>query len=301
MSKDYSKYLRVLAAEHNILYIGKDSEEVYDKTSSYFKTSSKIDINEKMLEKITSTLIKRHITVVVIDVQNNNELSVDFYKKIRAFNEEIPILLMFNPKEYRKLFEIVPLVDATVSYPIDRDIFHKKLFTVLSQIYTINSIGQREIVLQEKNTIEEVSSIDIFFDKYEGSSLFIADDLKDIVDALNAGNLTHPFLSNIAQRLDDVAEIFSKAEQTRSVTPIYEDLASYLRGLDLEKIEPQNLKGFSYLTDILNDVSAYLMNMFVDRIFKDVQLFEYSLQDNIKFMKNQLQGSENSEGEVDFF
>ena len=300
MSKDYSKYLRFLAVEHNILYIGKDSEEIYDETSSYFKTSSKIDINEKMLEKITSTLTKRHITFIVIDVQNNNELSTDFYEKIRAFDEEIPILLMFSPKEYRKLFEIIPLVDATVSYPIDRDIFHKKLFTLLSRIYTINSIGRREIVLQQKNTIEEVS-IDRFFDRYEGSSLFIADDLKDMVDALNAGNLTHPFLSNISQKMDEVAEIFSKAEQTRSVTPIYEGLASYLRNLDLEKIEPQNLKGFSYLADILNDVSVYMMDMFVDRISKDVQVFEHSLQSNIEFMKNGLQGSDKNMGNLEFF
>ena len=300
MSKDYSKYLQFLATEYNILYVGRDSEEIYDETSSYFKTSSKIDINRGMLEKITSTLTKRHITLVIIDVQDNNELSVDFYKEIRAFDEEIPILLMFNPKEYRKLFEIVPLVDATVSYPIDRDIFHKRLFTVLSRAYAINSIGRREIVLRQENTIQE-TSIDKFFDIYEGSSLFIADDLVNMANALNAGNLTHNFLAHIAEKLDEIADIFSKAKQTQSVTPIYEELASYIRKLDLEKIEPQNLKGFTYLTDILNDVSVYLMDMFVDRIFKDVYVFEHSLQSNIEFMKNRLQGSNKNIGDLEFF
>ncbi len=301
MSKDYSKYLQFLATEYNILYIGKGSKEIYDETSSYFMTSSKIDINEEMLEKINSVLTKRHINIVVIDVKNNNKTAVDFYKKIRAFDEEIPIILMFNPKEYKKLFGIVPFVDATVSYPIDKDIFHKRLFTILSCSYTINSIGRREIVLKQDNVTEE-ESIDKFFDIYEGSALFIADDLMDIVNALNAGNLTHQFLINIAQQIDKIAEIFSKAKQTESVTPIYEDLASCLRKLDLETIKPQNLNGFTYLSEILTDVSVYLMDMFVDRIFKDVQVFEHSLENNIEFMKSTLKSKKDKDSsELEFF
>ncbi len=300
MRRDYSTYLQFLASEYNILYIGKDSEDIYDETAAYFMSSSKVDINSYILQKIEAILTKRHIKVVVIDVKDNNKLAVDFYKRIRAFDDEILILLMFNPKEYKKLFTIVPLVDATVSYPIDKDIFHKRLFTLLSSYYAINSIGRREIVLKQNNVIQE-ESIDRFFDTYEGSSLFIADDLIEMVNALKAGNISHQFMVNIAEQLDKVANIFSKAEQTKSVTPIYEDLASYLRDLDLEAIEPQNLKGFTYLSEILSDVSVYLMDMFVDRIFKDVYIFEHSLQNNIEFMKNQLQGIEENKSEVDFF
>jgi len=300
MSKDYSKYLQFLATEYNVLYLGKDSEEIYDETSSYFKTSSKIDINKEMLDKITLVLSKRHITLVVIDVKENDELVGEFHKEIRAFNEEIPILLIFNPKKHKKLLDIIPLVDATISHPIDKNLFHKRLFTILSRAYAINSIGRREIVLRQESKTKELS-IDKFFDIYEGSSMFIADDLADMVDALNAGNLTHQFLVNIANKLDEIAQIFSKTEQTKSVTPVYAGLALYIRELDLEKIEPQNLKAFTYLTDILNDVSVYLMDMFVDRIFKDVQVFEHSLQSNIEFMKDCLQGKKENSGEIDFF
>ncbi len=301
VSKDYSNYLQFLAAEYNVLYIGKDSEEIYDETSAYFMTASKVDINQKILEKIVSILTKRHINIVVIDVQDNNELAVEFYKAIKKFDDEMIIMLMFNPKEYKKLFEIVPLVDATVSYPINRDIFHKRLFTVLSRVYAMNSIGRRDIMLRQVNVIAE-DSIDKFFDTYEGSSLFIADDLMDMVNDLNAGNLTHQFFVNIADQLDKIADIFSKAEQTNSVSPIYEELASYLREMDLSKIKPENLQGFTYLSEILSDVSVYLMDMFVDRIFKDVYIFEHSLESNIEFMKDKLE-SRNSDdaGDLEFF
>jgi len=301
MSKNYSSYLQFLASEYNILYIGKDSETIYDETSVYFASSSKVDVNQEILNKINSILTKRHIDIVVFDVSDNNVLIADFFQAIKTFDDEIMTLLMFEPKEYKKLFDIVPFVDVSVSYPVDKDLFQKKLFTVLSRNYALNSIGRREIVLKQKNVTED--SMDKFFDTYEGSALFLADDLMEIVKNLNDGNLSQHFFVNIADRVDEIANIFSKAEQTSSVTPIYEELASYLRNLNLEEIEPQNLSGFTYLSEILSDVSLYLMDMFVDRIFKDVYVFEHSLQSNIEFMKNSLSGKSEDEddSELEFF
>jgi hypothetical protein len=300
MGKDYNTYLQFLAAEYNVMYIGKDSEDLFDGVASYFNSSSKMDINENILEKLSLTLSKRGTNLVIIDVKDNDELAIGFYKEIREYSEDILIMLMFDPEKYRMLFEIIPLVDITVSYPVDKDLFYKRLFTLLGIPYAIKSIGRREIVLKHINVKEE--SIDKFFDTYEGSSLFISDDLADMVNALNAGELSNEFFDEIANKLDAVANIFSKSDEAKSVTPIYQELASYLRELDVTKIEPQNLKGFDYLAEILSDVSVYLLDMFVDRIFKDVYVFEHSLENNIEFMKNKLQGSEEEDsGELDFF
>ncbi|MCD6432459.1 MAG: hypothetical protein J7L21_00315 [Sulfurimonas sp.] len=301
MSKDYGKYLQFLASEYNILYIGKDSQVIYDKTSEYFLSASKVDVNVQILEKMNTILTKRHINVVVFDVKDNNPLIGDFLKAVQSFDDEIMTLLMFEPKEYRKLFDVVPHVDISISYPIEEDIFQKKIFTLLSRGYALNSIGRREIILKQESVTED--SMDKFFDTYEGSALFLSDDLMDIVKNLNDGNLSQHFFVNIAQRVDEVAGIFSKAEQTDSVTVIYEDLASYLRSLDLEKIDPKNLSGFTYLSEILSDVSIYLMDMFVDRIFKDVYVFKHSLKNNIEFMENKLKGrsEDEDESELEFF
>jgi len=299
MGRDYSNYLQFLALEHNILYIGKDSHAIYNSISDYFASASKIDINQEILEKLNAILTKRHIDIVVFDVKDNNPLIIEFFHAIKKFNDEIMTMLLFEPKEYHKLFDMVPFVDINVSYPISTKMFEKKLFTLLSRSYALNSIGRREIILKQKCVTED--SIDKFFDTYEGSALFLADDLMEIVKNLNDGNLSYKFFINIAHKLDEVADIFSKTQQTQSVTPIYEDLASYLKTLDLETIEPKNLSAFSYLADILSDVSVYLMDMFVDRIFKDVFIFEHSLKSNIEFMKSHLNGEQENEGEIDFF
>ena len=301
MNKDYGNYLQFLASEYNVLYIGKDSKEIYDETSSYFLSSSKVDMNVKILDKMDSILSKRHIDIVIFDVEDDNSLVEDFFQAIKAFNDEIMTLLIFEPKGSEKLFSVLPLIDVLVLHPIDNDIFQKKLFTLLSRSYVLNSIGRREIILKHQNVTED--SIEKFFDTYEGSALFLADDLVEIVKNLNDGNISHQFFLNIANRLDEIANIFAKAKQTNSVTHIYEHLASFLRDLDLEKIEPKNLTGFTYLSEILNDVSFYLLDMFVDRIFRDVYVFEHSLKNNIEFMENRLSGNTQDEdkSELEFF
>ncbi|ADN09023.1 hypothetical protein Saut_0974 [Sulfurimonas autotrophica DSM 16294] len=301
MHKDYSAYIQFLAADYNILYIGKENENLIDKISSYFKTLSKITMNENMLNKIATTLSKRDINVVVIDAKENETLANQFFQRIHEYDSDIITILLFDSKQYEKLSETIYFVDAVIFYPIIEQLFYKKLFSVLSTPYAIKSIGRREIAI--KQDVVKENSIDKFFDTYEGSSLFIADDLTDIVMRLNAGELSQELFSQIAEKLDDVANIFSKSSQTISITPIYQELASYLRNIKIQEIKPEHLKAFDYLSEILSDVSVYLLDMFVDRIFKDVYIFEHSLENNIIFMKSQLEGKEDDEdnSELEFF
>ncbi|MEA1917028.1 MAG: hypothetical protein U9N42_05795 [Campylobacterota bacterium] len=299
MNHDYSKYLQFLAAEYNVLYLGKNSVGVYKDVSTSFMSSVKRDLNEQELEHISLTLLKHEINLVIIDSKDNDDIVVKFYEEIRSCSSEISIMLMFNPKEYRKLFEVVPLVDITISYPIDEEIFYKRLFTILSAPYALKSIGRRDIVLKQENVKED--ALDSFFDTYEGSSLFISDDLSEMVRALNAGELSVELFQDISKKIDEVADIFSKTKQTISVSLIFKELSEFLQNLDLTKIKPENLIAFDYLSQILNDVSMYLLDMFVDRIFKDVYIFEHSLESNIEFLKHTLFGGNEEDGELDFF
>jgi len=301
MDKEYSDYLKFLASDYNILYIGDDFELIYDEVSLSFLSSSSLEVSNKNLKNLNIFLKKRDIDIVIFNLNNNEELILKFFNVIKDFNNEIMTFLIFKQQAFKNLFELISSVDIILSYPINKNIFQKKLFTLLSSSYTLNSIGRKEIKFKEENISED--SIDDFFDIYEGSALFLADEFKDIVKKLDAGNISNHFFMKIAQELDEVANIFSNNKHTISVTIIYENLASYLRNLDLETIEAQNLSGFTYLSEILDDVSLYLINMFVDRIFKDIYVFEQSLINNIEFMKNKLLGidEDNDESELEFF
>ncbi|MDQ7061668.1 MAG: hypothetical protein Q9M43_11285 [Sulfurimonas sp.] len=150
MSKNYSKYVEFLASKYNILYIGKQSERIYDETSTYFLSASKIDMLDTMLDKLDTVLMKRHINIIVIDATANTTLVEKYYKHIMKFDEEMLTLLLYEPTKYHTVFDIAAGVDAVITYPINKDIFHKKLFTVLSRSYAMNSIGRREIIVKTK-------------------------------------------------------------------------------------------------------------------------------------------------------
>ncbi|WP_457749553.1 hypothetical protein [Sulfurimonas sp.] len=300
MSKDYSAYIQFLAVQYNVLYLGDENKELYEKINPYFKNAHEIDLNETILAKLVNILNKYDINVVIINAKDKETLANQFFEEIRKYDSEILTMLLFDPKHYEKLAQTISFVDTIVCYPIIEQLFYKRLFSILSFPYAIKSIGRREIVLKQHIVTED--SIDKFFDTYEGSSLFIADELTQIVTQLNAGELSHELFNQIAQILDDVANIFSKSQETISITPVYQELASYLRSIKLEEIQPEHLKAFDFLSEILSDVSVYLLDMFVDRIFKDVYIFEHSLENNIIFMKGQLEGKDDEDNsELDFF
>lgn len=299
MAKHYEKYLEFLAAGYNVLYVGREQQKIFNETEDFFMSVSYVDVNEDILAKLEAILMKRHIDIVVMDAVDNNPLISEFYKKAYNFNNKILFMLLFEPKGCEKLLEIIPRVDTLLAYPLDQKSYYKKLFTLLSHPYTIDSINRRAIVLQNSDRSEDNN--EVFFQNYKGSALFLSDDLMEIIKNLEDGNLSADFLNNIAIKIDQIADIFSNTETTSKVTPIFKDFAHYLRSIKLENIEPQNLEGFSYLSNILHDISVYLMDMFVDRIFKDVHVFEDSLKNNINFMKYRLEGREEDGSQMEFF
>jgi len=74
-----------------------------------------------------------------------------------------------------------------------------------------------------------------------------------------------------------------------------------LNTLDLSLIEPSSLHAFDYLCAIIDDTNAYMMEMFVDRVFKDVYIFQHSFENNLRFMKDAIMLNENDESELEFF
>ncbi len=300
MHKKYSSYIQFLANEYNVLYLTKENQAFYNTIAPYFKSANEIDLNEDILTKISSLLSKNNINVVLIDTKNEETLANEFLKQIKAYDSEILTMLIFDPKDFEKLSQTIAIADTIVYHPVAEDLFYKKLFTILSAPYTIKSIGRREIILKQDSVKEDAT--DKFFDTYEGSSLFIADELSDMATRLNSGELSYELFNQIAEKLDEVADIFSKTQYTSSVTPTYKELASFLRNIQLEELQANNLQAFDYLSEIISDVSVYLLDMFVDRIFRDVYVFKDSLRNNVDFMKAKLYGYEDEDnGELDFF
>lgn len=299
MSRDYLKYVKFLAGKYSVLYIGDDSSFLDDELSS-LSTFLQVDANDSVLDELEGILLVSEIRVVIINIFADVAKMEEIFKRVKEYDENLYVMVIFDLELSRELYELLPFVDSIVTYPVNKAIFYEKLFSLLSICYSLDAISRRDIVLKSKNATE--LDEESFYDLYAGSVMFIVNDLSDIITSLDSGEMSKQFLVSISDRLEEVVDIFSKSSKTESIVPIFKELIFFLKELELEKIEPKNLKGFSYLSNILNDINIYLSDIFIDRILKNVYIFEHSLQDNIEFMKNTFYPSEvRTKSELEFF
>ena len=72
--------------------------------------------------------------------------------------------------------------------------------------------------------------------------------------------------------------------------------------LDLSSISAENYDAFDYLTTIVEDITIYLDELFVYKLFKDVHVFEDSLENNIKYFEDSLCNKvEEDDDNLEFF
>ncbi len=140
-----------------------------------------------------------------------------------------------------------------------------------------------------------------FLDTYEGEIMFVCEDLGDLVDAIDKKRIDRALLDEIANKAQEVSDVFLSSTYTQHVTPIFLELANFLREFDVESYSPEH-EGYVYLARIVEDIRMYIDEYFVQRQFSDVYLFEDSLLNSIEFMERAFEGVvEEDISEVEFF
>lgn len=298
-TKQHSHYLKFLSQGYNILLLSDRNIEYFDIISSDFDSANQRNLTQTELDNLTFTLMNNNIDIVLLDLSNNNNLSDSFFESILSYNDRIVIIGIVED-EIESLTTINKL-DEFLFKSFTLEELKDKIFKILSIYYTVKSISRRDVNIGT-GSAELSSDLDEFFDMYEGSSLFIVDELMEMSLALHSGELSPKLISNIADKILEIAHIFNSNEEIKDVYPIFKDFSNFLKDLNLATIEPSSLHAFDYLAAIIDDTNTNLMDMFVDRLFKDVYIFEHSLENNIKFMKNALSSeTNNDESELEFF
>ncbi|HIP46147.1 MAG TPA: hypothetical protein EYG95_01170 [Campylobacterales bacterium] len=140
-----------------------------------------------------------------------------------------------------------------------------------------------------------------FLDTYEGEIIFVCDDLGDFVDAIDKKRIDRELLTEISEKAQEVSDVFLSSTYTQHVTPIFLELANFLRNFDVESYSPEH-EGYVYLARIVEDIKMYIDEYFVKREFTDVYVFEDSLLNSIQFMERAFAGEvEEDLSEVEFF
>jgi len=301
ITKNHSNYLKFLAKGHSTLLLSSSHYDQYDAISEYFNASIQRKLSEEELENAGYTVVENNIDIVILDFINDYDFALKFYEIMINHEPRITIIGLFANKCTNDKLALIKEIDSLLFEDFNVYQLKDKLFTQLSIFYTIKSIGRRDTKI-DAGSLEMGIDLDEFFDTYEGSSLFIVDELVPLSKSLRSGDLNPQLLENISEKLMEISDIFRKNKDVADISPIFKDLSKYLEELDFSTIKPESLYAFDYICEILDDTSTCIMDMFVDRVFKDTYIVKHSLKNNIEFMKNILESHEDdANSELEFF
>jgi response regulator RpfG family c-di-GMP phosphodiesterase len=302
ITKQHSHYLKFLAKGHNFLLLSDRHFVEFDNIRDEFNLGIQRVLNEDELDNLTNTLIQNNIDIVIVDFTMSTQLAIDMYNHIKSYNDRVVVIGILNSEILNSISSFLNKLDGLLFDNFTLQELKDKLFVNLSIFYAIKAIGVRDMKITSGSS-KSNDELDKFFDTYEGQLLFVVDELVELNKSLKAGELSSELLNAVADNMLILADIFSKEEHINDVVGVFKDFAEYLKSLDLSKIDAQSLHAFDYLCAIVDDTNTYMMEMFVDRVFRDVYIFHHSFENNLGFMKSaiSLKDEENDDSELEFF
>lgn len=143
-----------------------------------------------------------------------------------------------------------------------------------------------------------------FLDTYEGDIMFLSQDLEELEQKFLNCEFTLEDIELLTQNMLDVHDVFLSSSYTQHIAPMFKEFSEFLASKTLQEYL-ENQEALSYLCAIIVDINTYINQYFVDRIFKDVYLFQDSLKNSIEFFiasfESQSTQNEDDGSEVLFF
>jgi len=297
MIHNLKKYYEYSVKDKNLLIYSNSDFSKYDEVLDKFKSNRSIDINDLSLHKLSSYIVTHSIDTILIDITPEAK---KIYEVLKNLDEKINILLYLRIACEEPFPELINRSEGIIAEPFDDDVLRYKFFTMLSYNSAIGAINSASSSMSKLPVIEK-ENLEDYLDTYEGQILFLSESLQGSVERLDSGELNKELFKEVAQQINEVSSIFANHFYTKKVSPIFTELSAYLNGLEFNKIEIEDLEGFEFLSRIIEDINAYVVEYFVDRIFTDVYVFEDSLTNSIQFMKDKLSHTENVDSELEFF
>ena len=122
--------------------------------------------------------------------------------------------------------------------------------------------------------------------------MFINEDLTVELEALKNLDMSKEVFSNISASLIKLANVMKKNINLVHLGTLFFEFSQFLDAIEIDKIEPSKYSAFDYLSHIIEDLTLYIDELFVYRLFKDVKVFEDSMSNNISYFEAELYGLE---------
>lgn len=297
MIHNIKEYCTQIVKDKNLMVYSNNDLRKFTKIFDLFHSYKICDITEFSLDKLGAYIVTNSIDALLIDISTDTS---KIYDILQSLNHKVSVMLYINASCKETHPGLLNMSEVLIAEPFDENTLMYKFFTMLnseSAISAINSASNSMSELVKINT----NQLEDYLDTYEGKVLFLSESLQSNLELLESGELNTELLNAVSKQMDEVGDVFSNHFYTKKVTPIFTELSSYLKTLNLNEIAIENLEGFEYLSRIIEDINTYMIEYFVDRVFADVYVFQDSLKNSIQFMQDRLFNVKDESSELEFF
>lgn len=285
MISKISNKINLLSQSSKILIVGKTDDISNDIVNKYFTHKEYLDLNENTLNILSENFYEQFNIILFsldkeeFDIFNKNSIKIPKNS-----------LFIINDELYLDFKIYLNRVSALLIKPVKEDELSSKIYSLLSTNEADKLLKTKEKVINKYKNEDINDDIDTFLDKYSGEIMFINEELNDNLGSLQDLDMSKEVFSNISLSLVKLSNVMKKNSNLLHLSTLFSEFSQFLDALELEKVEPSRYSAFDYLTNIIEDLTIYIDELFVYRLFKDVKVFEDSMSNNINYFESQLFG-----------
>jgi hypothetical protein len=297
MTTKFSNRITSLTSDSKILIIGTLPQELNEAIDKYFLYKEYIELNENSCEILNQNFYQNFDFIIFSFSQKGFDI---FTKSIQQFPKNAMVLI--ENSLYNDINQYINTISVLATLPISEELFFYKIYNILCINETNKLLKSKEKISNKYKDDKTNNNINEFLDKYSGSIMFLNDDLHEDFKRLKDLDISSELFNNISSNILKLTHILNHNTNLNNLSDILMKFSIFLSSMDLKSISPQNYNAFDYLTTIVEDITIYLDELFVYKLFKDAKVFEDSLENNIQYFEDSLLKQESDEVEnLEFF
>jgi len=297
MVSKFSTKITLLSQNTKVLIIGTLPDQLNQLMDTYFSSKEYIELNENTSEILNDNLYAPYDVIIF----SLNAINLELFKNTVNYFPQHSIVVI-EEDIYSSLSGYINSIFSLSILPIANDLFMDNIYNVLCVEETNRIIKTKEKVINKYKNDDANNNINEFLDKYHGTIMFLNEDLNDNCNRLKDLEISEELFSDISTNILKLNNILKHNKSFNKLLLTFDQLSDFLSTLDLESIRPENYNAFDYLSNIVEDITIYLDELFVYKLFKDVHVFEDSLENNIKFFEDSLKDTVDEEDDnLEFF
>ena len=292
-----SNKISLLSSSSKLLVVGQLDNSLIEVIDKYFNHKEYMDFNTNTLNILNESFFEQFEIVIFSFGRREFEIFTNEFKQIPKKS-----ICIISDEIYLNFKDYLNDANAVLLNPIKEETLLEKIYMILSVNETEKNLKTKEKVINKYKNEDINDNIDIFLDKYSGEIMFINENLNRSLESLNNLDMSKEVFLNISFDLIQLSNVMKKNANLEHLSNLFFEFSQFLDSIEVEKIEPIRYNAFDYLTNIIEDLTLYIDELFIYRLFKDVKIFEDSMSNNISYFEAQLYGiAEDNNDNLEFF